>query len=193
MNGKVQARADGAGSRDQVHVNLLGQSELLRAYAARHGMAVSVAIRTAISQMLEGETGPGVQTCDAACPAREDGHGTDRVLLRLPSTVCTRLAGRAAAAGMSRSQYVMALMAGEGMPAAGEHDAMVAALTASTAGMATQWVDLRRFLRLLSQEPPDELAPLLVELQALPGQLREHLVLASGVLAELEKSRRYRR
>lgn len=190
MNGKGHSMA---GARDMVHVNLLGQSELLRLYAARHGMKVSVAVRTAISRMLEGEMGPGVEVDKAASPASEEGHGTDRVLLRLPSTVCARLASRAAAAGMSRSQYVMALMVGEGLPPAGKHEAMVAALTASTAGMATQWVDLRRFLRLLSEEASDELAPLLVELQALPGQLREHLVLASGVLAELEKSRRYRR
>lgn len=193
MTGKAEARADRAGSRDQVHVDLLGQSALLRKYAEMHGMAVSLAIRTAISRMLQAEAGPWVDADEAACTDVTSARDKTRVLLSFSSSQCTRLASRAAASGLSRSQYVMALMEGESIPPAGRHEAMVAALTASTAGMATQWVDLRRFLRLQAQQASAELAPLLAALRDLPGQLHEHLVLASSVLAELEKSRRYRR
>jgi hypothetical protein len=199
MKGQTPPRAPGrAGTRDQVHVNLLGQSALLREYAAKRGVAVGMAIRDAISRMLEADAGVIEVVCgdvDKATHAdAANAREKDRVLLRMPASQCARLARRAGAAGMSRSQYVMALMAGEAAPSMPEnHDAMVAALTASTAAMATQWVDLNHFLRLLAHDASAELAPLLVELRALPAQVRAHLVLASGLLAELEKSRRYQR
>lgn len=179
--------AGGHGTRDQVHVTLLGLGAQLRAYAAARRITVSTAIRSAIHEMVAVE-GCGHQ---AALEDVESGE-KQRLLLRLTSSQTSLLSRRASTSGMSRSQYVVALMAGQAPPALPQnHDAMVAAPNVSTAELATVWVDLNAFLRARGHLPAEPECGLL-KLQAMAGQLQAHVGLASNLLAELEKTRRNR-
>lgn len=183
------ASPGGHGTRDQVHVTLLGLGAQLRAYAAARRITVSTAIRSAIHQMVAVD-GSGHEVA----PANDVEAGAkQRLLLRLSASQTSLLTTRASATGMSRSQYVVALMAGQApMPLPQNHDAMVAAMNASTAELATVWVDLNAFLRAWGRLLPAEREYGLLKLQAVAGQLQAHLEQASSLLAELEKTRRNR-
>ncbi|MGM9484215.1 hypothetical protein ACS5PN_23680 [Roseateles sp. NT4] len=178
--------------RDQVNVNLMGLGPQLRAYAARNGITFAEALRTALARALQADAGdaanePGLAAEDA------NGGETVRVLLRLQPALAATLASRACASGVSRSRYVTLLMDGAAPPPLPQdHGAMVAALMASTDGIATLSVDLNAFMRLIGQVPSARLDPLLDRMRGLVQEVRAHLIAASTLLQALDGCRKAR-
>lgn len=178
------------GRRDQVNVNLCGLGPSLRAYAERKQMSVACAVRMAVADLLDSgerqvdsEPAPEVQACGPKM----------RVLLRLPEASAGMLLSRARKAGVSRSRYVILLMEGKTpSPLPADHDRLIASLMASTVQLAAQSVDLNAFMRLLGRVPASELEPYRAGLRSLIPAVRSHLEMAAALLAELEKTKRWR-
>ncbi|HEY9105115.1 MAG TPA: hypothetical protein VIN58_00440 [Roseateles sp.] len=176
--------------RDQVHVNLLGLSPRLRAFAAHRHMTPSTAIRMAVAALLE--TAPQ-DVGEEELPDDGKHRGNDRVLVRMPPGGATRLKERARASGVSVGLYVEGLMDGTALPALPQdHAQLLATVTASTARLAAMSVDLNALMRLLGHVPANTLAPYRDSLRMLDADVRAHLVAASGLLAELQACRRPR-
>jgi len=192
----INDEAVASATRDQAHVDLLGLGPRLREHAARKRITFAAALRTAIVPMLDAEH------IDGDAEARDDAHGeaTDgpkvvRVLLRLSAALASEFLTRARARGISRSQYFGALLAGAEPPALpADHASMIAALMASTDRLAAMSVDVNAFMRLLGRVhvPNAELERYRAGLMSLASDVRAHLVLAATVLAELDKTRRWR-
>jgi len=116
------------------------------------------------------------------------------VTLRMSPEHVATLARRARAAGVHRGKYICTLLDGAPAPALpADHLALVAALRASTDRVAAMSADLNAFMRLLERVPASQLEGYRAGLKSLAGDLREHLHMASALLAELTPSRKPQR
>ena len=102
-----------------------------------------------------------------------------------------QLAAGACAAGLSRGAYLAGLVADVPVLSAGcsraEH---IATLMASSAELSTLSRNIHRLTALLREANVEPARPYRETLDTLAGDVRRHLELAAGVLADLQPRRR---
>lgn len=174
-------------ARDGLHLRLLGLGDRLQAYAHRHRMSVAGTVRQAIVHLLETEPD---RPMPVASEVAESGPKT-RLLLSLTATRAQQLSDRAQGCGMSRSDYVCALLDGTPPPALPrDHAEMIATLCKSNDQLAVLSSDVQAWLReLRARQDPAQPLPL-DGADRLLEDTYQHLFSASTLLAELRSTRR---
>lgn len=178
-----------ASTRDRISVDLHGLKAALVARAAVERVDVSVVVRRAV----ERELGVAAASADPAGepispPAT---GGSVRLSIRLTSAEVVRLAVGAARAGLSRSAYVSGLLAEVPLLVSGSaaRPDFLAALNASCAELSTLTRNLHHLTTLLRQGQVRAAMEYREMLDTLGGDVREHLAMAAGLLAELRPPR----
>jgi len=177
------------GTRDRVTVDLRGLGPRLRSCAQAQRTTPAALMRKAVMRVLgdipeDSRSGLGPEA------ARE----VVKVTLRISRARAALLAGRALSADVAQGDYVCGLLDGlPPPPHCSDHAAAVTALMASTDRLAALSSDLNALLRLLGQVRAVELESYRAGVGSLLGDVREHLALASALMAEHQPARRFRR
>ncbi len=171
-------------SRNRISVDLHGLKALLVARAQVLGVSPSELVRKALADELERSAGnvndPHEQRTGSHIGERA------RLCLRMGSDESAATLAAARRAGMNPGSYVAQLVAG--VPAileGGRHADHVAALTAFNAELSTLSRNIHHLTHLLRQ---GDVVPALAYrdmLNTLDGDIRRHLALAAGALADL--------
>jgi hypothetical protein len=172
-----------------VTVDMRGLKAALVARAQGERVSVSVLVRRAV----ERELGPDdvSRAVARADPAMTAPGSTVKLSLRLTRTDAEQLAAGARQAGLSRGAYLAGLLAGDptlGGGTASRPDRL-AALNASCAELSTLGRDLHHLASLLRQGQVRAAMEYRVMLDTLGADVREHLAMAAGLLAELRPAR----
>jgi hypothetical protein len=171
-------------SRNRISVDLQGLKSLLMERAQALGVSPSELVRKALADELDRSAGNTNEP-----PAKRTGGRTGeraRLCLRMGRDESAAMLAAAGRAGLSPGRYVAHLVAG--VPAileGGRHADHVAALIACNAELSTLSRNIHHLTHLLRQ---GDVVPALVYrdmLNTLDGDIRRHLALAAGVLAEL--------
>ena len=177
-----------ASSRDRISVDLHGLKVALFAQARIRGVSPSDFVRNALIDVL-GRSDPLAQLRSVTS---EFVSTQTRVRLSLRMTRDEASATLAAArhAGLTPGAYVAGLVAGipalTGGASRADH---VAALIASSAELSTLTRNLHHLTSLLRQGHVQAAQEYRAMLDTLAGDVRSHLTLASGVLADLQPRR----
>lgn len=168
-------------SRDRISVDLHGLKAMLLEQSAALGLSPSALVRRALVKELGGSA-PAESRHAVTSPA---GSRT-RLCLRMGVDDAAATLQAAHRAGMSPGDFVAGLVAGVpiALNGCGRAD-LVAALTASNAELSTLSRNVYHLADLLRQA---QVGPALFYremLDTLSGDVRRHLALASGVLADL--------
>jgi hypothetical protein len=171
---------------DFVTVDMRGLKAALVACAQAQRVSVSVLVRSAVAHDLglpaEGEPQCGEVLHKAAVHA-----ASVKLSIRMTTEEARRFAAGARAAGLSRGAYLAGLVAQVPVLLAGGAQAEhIAALTVSSAELATLSRNLHRLTVLLCQANVDPARPYREMLDTLDGDVRRHLALAARTLADLQ-------
>jgi hypothetical protein len=172
-----------------VTVDMRGLKAALAARAQAERVSVSVVVRRAVERELG--------KLDASRePARDDqarnfGGQTVKLSLRLTSEEAQQLAAGARRAGLSRGAYLAGLLAGIASLAddSASRPDRLAALNASCAELSTLSRNLHHLTTLLRQGEVRAAMQYRETLDTLGADVREHLSMASTLLAELRPAR----
>jgi hypothetical protein len=168
---------------------LHGLKAALVARAAAEQVDVSVVVRRAVEREL-GVAGATSEPAGEPCSARA-ASATAKLSIRLTGTQAAQLAASAARAGLSRNAYVAGLLAEVPLltsDSAARAD-VLAALSASCAELSTLTRNLHHLTTLLRQGQVRAAMEYRQMLDMLGGDVREHLAMAAGLLAELRPAR----
>jgi hypothetical protein len=171
-------------SRDRISVDLQGLKAALMARAQTLGVRPSALIRSVLADALGGPAQVVIDGPPQRCAPRSGGH--TRLCLRMgrDEAAATRAAARRA--GMSAGDYVAGLVAGvPAIEAGGRPADHVAALIASCAELSTLSRNIHHLTTLLRQSEFGPARAYREMLDTLAGEVRSHLMLAAGVLADL--------
>ncbi|UUX97286.1 hypothetical protein [Aquabacterium sp. J223] len=171
-------------ARDRISVDLHGLKAALVARAAAERVHVSVVVRRAV----ERELGVIATTDPAGEPISPPAAGGSvKLSIRLTSAGAAQLAAGAARAGLSRSSYVAGLLAEVPLLVGGlaARPDLLAALNASCAELSTLTRNLHHLTTLLRQGQVRAAMEYREMLDTLGSDVREHLAMAAGLLAEL--------
>ena len=176
-------------ARDRISVDLHGLKGALVARAQVEQVDVSVVVRRAVEREL-GVAAATPELAGGTCRAHSKG-ATVKLSIRLTSAEAAQLAAGAGRAGLSRSAYVAGLLAEvpllvTGSPARPD---LLAALNASCAELSTLTRNLHHLTTLLRQGQVRAAQEYRQMLDTLGGDVREHLAMAAGLLAELRPVR----
>ena len=167
--------------RELLTVDLCGLRPALDGRSAITGEPAAAIVRSALAAALsvtEGTGHPNVALNDRSA-ARV------RLSLRLTHQEAAELSAGAAAAGLPLGRYAVALMRGAREPeSAAAREGRVAPLIRSNAEMSTLSRNVARLAALLSQGSVSAAKEYYRLLQTLGGEIRSHLVLASGLLKD---------
>ncbi len=179
------------GLKLQFHLGPLGTR--LREHAARRGVSMAALVRRATLKLLDEEQGP---TADGqVLQPFEHSARNVHFHLNLPEACSRELTDRARAADMTRGEFVWSLLKGLSPPAVpADHKAAVLALRESTDRLALLSTDLSELLRLLTSAAAtkEALNPYRDSIRSLGESVREHMRVASVLIAELKPFRRAR-
>jgi hypothetical protein len=172
-----------------VTVEMRGLKATLVARAEAERVSVSVVVRRAVERELG--------KLDASRePARDDqarnfGGPTVKLSLRLTSEEAQQLAAGARRAGLSRGAYLAGLLAGIASLAddSASRPDRLAALNASCAEISTLSRNLHHLVTLLRQGEVRAAMQYRETLDTLGADVREHLLMAATLLAELRPER----
>ena len=171
-------------SRDRMSVDLRGLRAALLAQAHARGVTPSDLVRGVLAEAL-GEVDSGQLALRSATP-RSAPNGRVRLSLRLTADQARAITLAAKAAGLSTGDFVAGLVAGVPVLSGGANRTdHLAALIASSAEISTLSRNIHHLTSLLRQgafRPAQEYRPML---NTLADDLRGHLMLAAGVLADL--------
>jgi hypothetical protein len=172
-----------------VTVDMRGLKAALVARAQAERVSVSVVVRRAVEREL-GSINASREPESAGRPAGPTGSIV-KLSLRLTSAEAEQLAAGARHAGLSRGAYLAGLLAGvpslaDGSP--GRPDRL-AALNASCAEISTLSRNLHHLTSLLRQGEVRAAMEYREMLHTLGVDVREHLAMAAGLLAELRPAR----
>jgi hypothetical protein len=175
----------------RVTIDLQGTEDRLHAFAAARHLTIAASVRRAIAFMLASE---GVADNDAHLVAEHVSDGpVVKVTLRLPTIQARLIAMRARKADVSQGEYVAGLVDGAPpallMPARGE---VVAALAQSTSVLSALGVDLKVVARLMRTGDATDPEQHRANIDLLGDVLREHVVLASQLVADVKSTGRVR-
>jgi hypothetical protein len=152
-------------------------------------VSVSVLVRRAVERELGADgASRALSRGDQAMNVR---GSTVKLSLRLTRVEAEQLAAGARQAGLSRGAYLAGLLAGDptlGGGTASRPDRL-AALNASCAEISTLARDLRHLASLLRQGQVRAALEYRGMLDSLGADVREHLAMAAGLLAELRPAR----
>lgn len=177
----------------KLQFNLGPLGSRLREHAERTGIPMAVLVRRATLKLLEDEHAPVLE--DPAGKPFEHAAGNVHFHLNLPAACSLELTRRARAADMTRGEFVWWLLKGISPPAVPpDHKEASQALRDSTDRLATLSTDLSEFLRLLTRSAAGSsaLEPYRATLRSLNDSVREHMKVASVLIAELKPYRRAR-
>ncbi len=176
-------------ARDRVSVDMHGLKAVLVARAAAERVDVSVVVRRAVEREL---SVAAATTEPAGEPSSPRAAGaTAKLSIRLTSAESAQLAASAARAGLSRSAYVAGLLSEVPLLTSGSaaRPDILAALNASCAELSTLTRNLHHLTTLLRQGQVRAAMEYREMLDTLGGDVREHLAMAAGLLAELRPAR----
>ena len=176
-------------SRDRISVDLRGLKAALFEQARRRGVSPSDLVRAALADVID-RADPPITERSANGDVVPDEH---RVRLSLRMTRRNALATITAArvAGLSPGAYVASLVAGVPVLTSGAtRSDHLAALIASSAELSTLSRNLHHLTSLLRQGSVRAAQEYRDMLDTVADNVREHLTLASGVLAELRPHHR---
>jgi hypothetical protein len=173
-----------------VTVDMRGLKAALVERAQAERVSVSVLVRRAV----ERELGPDdvSRAVARADPAMNAPGSTVKLSLRLTRVEAEQLAAGARQAGLSRGAYLAGLLAGDPTLAGGgtaSRPDRLAALNASCAEISTLARDLHHLAGLLRQGQVRAAMEYRGMLDTLGADVREHLAMAAGLLAELRPAR----
>lgn len=172
-----------------VTVDMRGFKPALVARARAERVAVSVVVRRAVERELArlGATNEPSGASPAALPA----SAITKLSIRLTGAEVGLLDERARQAGHSRGAYLAGLLAGAPSLADGSASRpdRLAALHASCAELSTLSRNLHHLTNLLRQGQVRAAMEYRETLDTLGVDLREHLAMAAGLLAELRPAR----
>ena len=178
-------------ARDRITIDLGGLGPALRAHAQGRQLTVAAAARSALASALQNSarlsTGEHGGELDAAA------NHAAKLTLRLRRGSADQLVTRARAAGLSYGAYLTTLLDDMPAPAAAPgHDQAVAALGASTEQLAVVSADINELIRLIRRGSAPAAQQFSDRLGTLAGDVRQHLVLASRLVVELQPAARPR-
>lgn len=172
-------------SRDRISVDLRGLKAALHARALARGVSSSVLVRSILAEALCSSGGTEMDRLQTERAPRRDVRRA-RLCLRMSRAEAADALSAARQAGMNPGSFVAGLVAGVPAIQSGRGRAdHVAALVASNAELSIFSRNIHHLTTLLRQA---EVGPALVYrsmLDTLSGDVRRHLALASGVLADL--------
>jgi hypothetical protein len=171
---------------DFVTVDMRGLKAALVARAQAQRVSVSALVRGAVARELgveegegQGEPAGGRGAIPRATPVK--------LSIRMTADEAQQLAAGARAAGLSRGAYLAGLIAGvPALSAGSSRTDHIAALRASTAELSTLSRNIHRLTALLRQADVAAARPYREVLESVAADVRRHLELAAGVLADLQ-------
>lgn len=175
-----------AGSRDRVTVDLRGAGSVVQAKAMAQGLTVAAFVRRAVMAIAE----EPVDSTETRSIAPSDAEQClIKVTLRLTADHALLLATRARSAEVSQGSYVAGLLEGRPPPrAASDRREAIAALAKSTDQLAVMSTDLQTVLRLIGTASPERAEPFRGKVRTLLEDIRAHLDMACGYLADLPRT-----
>ena len=173
--------------RERVTIDLRGIGPRLHAHAAARGKTTAATVRAAVVAMLDADGGPHSSSPVAdSIDAR-----VVKVTVRLGVLYAVRLARCARRADVSQGTYVEGLLDGLPLsPRSVDHGGAVAALADSTQKVAAMSADIHGFIRLMRNAKPGEAEKYRVGLMSLSKDVRQHLEVASRLMAGLTGQQR---
>jgi hypothetical protein len=176
-------------ARDRISVDLHSLKAALMTRAAAERVDVSVVVRRAI----EREVGVAAATPELAsepCSPRA-ASATVKLSIRLSVADAEQLTVGARKAGLSRGAYLAGLLAGNPslVNGAASRPDRLAALNASCAELSTMSRDLHSLAALLRQGQVKAAMEYRAMVDTLDADVREHLAMAAGLLADLRPAR----
>ena len=171
-------------SRDRISVDLHGLKAALFERAQALGVSPSGLVRTTLAEAL-GRSDP--TDIDRSMPSLKSGSGDRvRLCLRMSRAQASATLESARRAGLNPGDYVGGLVAGVPvLLGAGSRTDHLAALIASSAELSTFSRNLHHLTKLLRHgefRPAQEYRPML---DTLGADVRSHLALVAGALADL--------
>ena len=178
-------------SRHRVTIDLRGTDDRLQAFAAARHLTIAASVRRAIDAML---TSDGEADNDGHLIMESAANGSVvKVTLRLPSAHARLIAIRARRADVSQGEYVAGLVEGTPpTPLMPGHGEVVAELSRSTSVMAALGVDLNHVAGLMRSGATTNAERHRANYELLSDVVREHVVLASQLIADVKSTGRAR-
>ena len=171
-------------SRDRISVDLHGLKAALFEQARAHGVSPSRLVRDALTEALGQSDSSGLDRL-----AKTDAVATEgrvRLSLRVSRKEAVVIVAAARTAGQSPGAFIAGLVAGVPVLTNGASRAdYLAALIASNAELSTLSRNIHRLTALLRQANVEPARQYREMLDTLAGDVRSHLTLASGILADL--------
>jgi hypothetical protein len=168
--------------RERVTIDLRGIGPRLHAHAAARGKTTAAVVRAAVVAMLDADGGPH----SSSAVADSIGDRVLKVTVRLGVLYAVRLARCARRADVSQGAYLEGLLDGlPPIPRSADHGHAVSALSESTQKVAAMSADIHRFIRLMWNAKPGEAEQYRARLVSLSTDMREHLEVASRLMAGL--------
>lgn len=175
-----------AGSRDRVTVDLRGAGSVVQARAVAQGLTVAAFVRRAVMTIAEA---PVDSTETSSFVPGDSEQRLIKVTLRLTADQAMLLAMRARSAEVSQGSYVAGLLEGQPPPrAASDRREAIAALAKSTDQLAVMSTDLQTVLRLIRTASPERAEPFRGKVRTLLDDVRAHLDMACGYLADMPRT-----
>lgn len=175
-----------AGSRDRVTVDLRGAGPVVQAKATAQGLTLAAFVRRAVMTIAETPTD---STGSHSVATSEAGERLIKVTLRLTADQAMLLAMRARSAEVSQGSYAAGLLEGQPPPrVASDRREAIAALAKSTDQLAVMSTDLQTVLRLIRTASPERAEPFRGKVRTLLEDIRAHLEMACGYLADLPRT-----
>ena len=176
-------------SHDFVTVDMRGLKATLVSRAQAERVSVSAVVRRAVQREL-GLVDASDES-ETVAPATTTAAAAVKLSIRLTSAEADQLAASARRAGLSRGAFLAGLLAG--VPSlssgAGSRPDAIAALTASSAELATLTRNIHHLSALLRQGEVRAAQEYRRMLGTLGDDVRAHLRLAGSVLADLRPAR----
>jgi hypothetical protein len=178
-------------SRHRVTIDLRGTDERLKAFAAARHLTIAASVRRAIDSMLAGD-GEADNVEHLIMEPTANGPVV-KVTLRLPPAHARLIAIRARRADVSQGEYVAGLVEGTPpTPLMPRHGEVVAELSRSTSVMAALGVDLNHVAGLMRSGATTNSEQQRANYELLRDVVREHVVLASQLIADVKSTGRVR-
>ncbi len=175
-------------SRDRISVDLHGLRAALFERARVRGVSPSVLVRDALSAALgQSDSAAPDRVAMGAAPAERD---RVRLTMRMSRADAGATLEAARRAGMAPGAFVADLVADvPALSAGGSRAEHIAALVASSGELSTLSRNIHHLTRLLREGNVRAALEYRDMLGTLDGDIRRHLTLASGVLADLRPRR----
>jgi hypothetical protein len=176
-------------SRDRISVDLHGLRALLFERARPHGVSPSALVRDALVKALEGGGEGSVGRAESAAPVPSEARV--RLTLLMSREEAKAILEAARQAGLTPGAYIAGLMAAVPVLTSGANRRdHIATLTASNAELSILSRNIHHLTSLLREGNVRLAMEYRTMLDTLAGDVRTHLKLASGVLADLQPQRR---